>query len=306
MPQLDLMDTTDTSITLRLGGLGNPATSSYYSYIAISKTTSPSETTQIWGSVSYGSSGNYYTANVTFYGLNPGTSYSFRGDATPNGSTMRSFYGTFSTTGSQADTTSPTVSITNYNGANNITISWSAYDNVALRSSNTYALYISGRDNSNLSFVQYVGLGTSSYTFNTDANGEQFANNSLYLVRVVAVDSSGNTGYAERFVTVIKTKPSFSWSYPKASGSSFNIYATEWNNLLDKVNEFRQYKGLSAINTFTYAYSGMEFTASMMNQPINIINTMSPNTSTPSVKVKGDSIFASDINRLRDSLNSIP
>lgn len=101
MAFLELGARTDTSITLRLAGLSNPATSTYYEYIAISKMTSPSVTNPIWGSVNYSDGNGYYTANVTFSGLTPGTSYDFRGDATPVGSYMRSEYGVFSTTASR-------------------------------------------------------------------------------------------------------------------------------------------------------------------------------------------------------------
>lgn len=484
---LEFIGSTETSITLRLAGLGNPATSSYYSYIAISKTTSPTETQAIWGSVNYSDGNGYYTANVTFYGLSPGTSYSFRGDATPNGSFMRSEYGTFSTSsppnpgtpsislwsndhdsitlqvttgantqyvefdyywvdgtvnatmsagsygtyyhniegltpntaytidcratsgglvsmwsnqvnvttspaptpsvpsinshsvsgktatfnitagtntdylyiekswesgetianvtsggtynisltpplyGTQywirvrgenagtfgsysnyyyfntgADTTPPSVSITNHDGSNAITIYWSASDDGQLRASNTYALYISGKGNSTLSFVQYVGLGSNSFTFSLDGNGSPLANGGVYLVRVVATDSYNNTAYSERYVTVTKTRPSnFSWTYAKTSGAVFNLYASEWNGLLDRINEFREYKGFTNITTFNYASPGADFYASQFNQAVNGINSMSPQTQAPPTVSPDDDIYASSLNTLVSSLNSI-
>lgn len=129
MAFLELGARTESSITLRLAGLSNPATSSSYDYIAISKMTSPTETNPIWGSVNYSDGNGYYTANVTFSGLSPGTSYDFRGDATPTGSYMRSYYGVFSTTNNRPNNFSWT-NIKSSEAAYNLTpAEWNAFLN---------------------------------------------------------------------------------------------------------------------------------------------------------------------------------
>lgn len=57
----------------------------------------------------------------------------------------------------------------------------------------------------------------------------------------------------------------FAWTYDKVQGGEFNLTAAEWNGLADKINEFRQYRGLSAYS-FSTAYSGSSFMAYMYNQ----------------------------------------
>ncbi|WP_338592052.1 hypothetical protein V6669_06760 [Paenibacillus sp. Y5S-9] len=102
-----------------------------------------------------------------------------------------------------------------------------------------------------------------------------------------------------------KARPAnFEWDTAKNAGSDFNITAAEWNRLTSKVNEFRLYKGISNY-TFTRAVQGADFKATYYNDVISIINTMSPTTAIPSSKIAGDSILASDINRIRNSVNSI-
>lgn len=214
-----------------------------------------------------------------------------------------------------ADTTPPTVSINSHNGVNAITINWSASDNVALRSADTFGLYISGPNNNTLAFKQYVNLGTNTFTFQSDGAGNPLVVGAVYLTRVVAVDSSNNTSSADRYVTYSKSRPSnFAWTYPKVKGQSFNLTYTEWNNFLSTINEFREYKGYSRINTFTYAVKDANFTAKQFNQAVNIINSMSPPTAPPGTKVGisdvtdpklADDILASDLNGLVTSLNSI-
>jgi hypothetical protein len=67
---------------------------------------------------------------------------------------------------------------------------------------------------------------------------------------------------------------------------SRTLTANEWNDLLDKINEFREYKGLvtrffnrgitsGAINGF------IELTADSFNAAINVTNEMSPQISVP-------------------------
>lgn len=107
------------------------------------------------------------------------------------------------------------------------------------------------------------------------------------------------------FTTLPPPRPSnFSWTYSKTSGGDFNLLASEWNNLISKVNDFRQYKGLSSYS-FTTASSGADFAAFYFNQAVTAISAMSPPTSSPSSVSSGQDIYASYLNGLVDSLNSI-
>jgi len=105
--------------------------------------------------------------------------------------------------------------------------------------------------------------------------------------------------------TAPNPRPSnFSWTYTKSSGSNFNLYAFEWNNFFAKINEFRAYKNLSNYS-FTTAYSGYDFYAYMYNQAVTAISNMSPSISLPPTRNSGNIIYATNINQLVTSLNSI-
>ena len=97
----------------------------------------------------------------------------------------------------------------------------------------------------------------------------------------------------------------FVWNTPKISGDpTTNLLASEWNALCAKINEFRQYKSLSNYS-FTNVTSGGIFYASLFNEVRNNIYDISPPISPPTTKSPGNIIYASDINLLKDSLNSI-
>jgi hypothetical protein len=275
------------------------------------------------------SSNSYYTeisgANNTTYGhgtYTNGNSMVFTTDNNSNAFVNNSVYTVRVTaydTRNQATATTravtftkpvdnpPTVSINTWDGVNAITIAWTASDDNGIRSSNSYYAEISGANNTTYGNGLYTN--GSSWTFSLDGTSSAFVVNSTYTARVTAYDNDtpSKATATTRAVKFTRSKPStFNWDVAKVSGNSFNLSAVEWNNLLNKVNEFRQYRGLQNVSTFTYASSGGVFTADMFDQAINIINTMSPATSTPALKNKGDTIYASDINKLRDSLNSIP
>lgn len=116
-----------------------------------------------------------------------------------------------------------------------------------------------------------------------------------------------NVNYYTYNVTVTYTsiprRPiDFSWNTSKVSGGNFNLTASEWNGLCNKVNEFRVYKNYNEA-TFTIAYSNSDFLASMFNEVRNATAVLS--ASVPSTKSKGDDINASDLNQLVSALNSV-
>lgn len=98
--------------------------------------------------------------------------------------------------------------------------------------------------------------------------------------------------------------PDFSWDTSKISGSNFNLTASEWTRLQNRINDFRTYKGLDYYS-FTNVYSGDLVEAYLYRQAVSSISDMSPPTSPPPNRYTGDVIFANDIDRLRVSLDSI-
>ena len=97
----------------------------------------------------------------------------------------------------------------------------------------------------------------------------------------------------------------FSWTYDKSSGGSFNLTATEWNNLCSNINAVRVYKGLS-VYSFTTASSGNIFYASMYNEAVDAIQGISGYGAYLSTVSSNSIIYASQMNSLVSELNAIP
>jgi len=115
------------------------------------------------------------------------------------------------------------------------------------------------------------------------------------------------SGYFTAMTTGTKPNPrpsNFSWTYTKSSGSNFNLYASEWNAFFIKINEFRAYKNLSEYS-FSVANTGYDFYAFMYNQAITAISSMNPSIALPPTRNSGNIIYATNINQLVSSLNSI-
>lgn len=202
-----------------------------------------------------------------------------------------------------ADTTPPSVRITSTSGDNTVSVQWTASDNEEL---SYFHLFISSPGGTSLTLKATLSASSRSYSFLSDANGNTLRPGEQYYIRVRAYDTNGNSSDSSTYVTVSRPRPSeFYWTYTKSSGVNFNLAAFEWNNLLDKINEFRIYKGYSPINTFDRAYSGGSFFAVQFNQAVNIINTMGPPVSPPTSKYSGDVIYAEYLLRLRNALNSV-
>lgn len=102
-----------------------------------------------------------------------------------------------------------------------------------------------------------------------------------------------------------KPRPSnFYWYTAKNSGGSFDVSAYEWNSLCSRINEFRRYKGYTDYY-FSYVFSGDQFMAYQFNEARNAINSLNPPTSVPSSANSNSIIYATDLNRLVNALNSI-
>ena len=123
----------------------------------------------------------------------------------------------------------------------------------------------------------------------------------LYASALVPSEKWYEAG-SRTFTTQTGRPTDFSWSYPKTSGVLFHLTALEWNQFTAKINSFRIYKNLSTIS-FTTAYTGNPFTAAMYMQARAAIAAMNPYA--PPFRSSGDTVYASDLNGLRDALNNI-
>jgi Fibronectin type III domain len=245
---------------------------------------------------------SYTGTSYTITGLSNYTSYDFKVYAQNSGGngTPSYLYGVRT-----KDGIPPTVNITAYDGDGRIYFTWSASDNGSgIRSSNPYYVEITNANGGTYGNGAYTS--NNYYSFLTDGEGKQFINGARYYVRVFAYDNENNVSqYASVQITYTQARPpDWEWHTPKISGNQFSLTANEWNSFCTKINQFRQYKNKSDYS-FTTAISGGNFYAYMFNEARNAINEMSPSISVPSAKSSGDIIYASDLNRLRDSLNSI-
>lgn len=233
----------------------------------------------------YGSSGRY-----TFSGLNAGTTYSFGVKAYDIYSNTSSMVNYSARTSSNAP---PTISswYATQIGENSVTMYVAASDDEFISG---YWFYLNG------SSVSTTSEGNGRYTF------YNLKPNTSYTFGVKVYDGDGaQSSLSSYSATTKKNRPDeFVWDNGKYSGYAFNVTANEWTRLCTRVNEFRFYKGLSN-SVFTAVKKGDVFKASHYKELVNAIKAMSPPTSVPNIREAGDTIYASDINRLKDSLNSI-
>ena len=162
----------------------------------------------------------------------------------------------------------------------------------------TYASYQSGTR-----IVTWTGLFAGlQYKFNA---------RTYYTYNSVALDSVYWSN--DLYVTTTSRPDNFSWTTPKVQGDpATNLTATEWNALCIRINEFRQYKGLSTIS-FTILSSGGFFYASNLNEarnaiyPMNSVGLFSTRLGISDVVDPNDAddLLASDLNALVSCLNAI-
>lgn len=113
----------------------------------------------------------------------------------------------------------------------------------------------------------------------------------------------GTTYSKTTAVTVAATRPgTFSWTNAKVKNQPFNITAEEWNRLQTNINAVRQYKGYGDYS-FTSAVRGAVFRASHYNQIVYAIRECGGTGM--GTATAGNTIYAADINTLRDKINGI-
>ena len=92
------------------------------------------------------------------------------------------------------------------------------------------------------------------------------------------------------------------WYSTIASGRIIDLSASEWNDFCDRINEFRDYDGLSQYD-FTRVYRGDPIEASFINEARSAIEDISTSGRVPSRVYSGDPIAADIFLDLRDALN---
>lgn len=238
--------------------------------------------------------------SVTFSGYNGGTTHTFQVIAydTSSNYTQRTY--SFTTQSAPGDTTVPTVNITGEShGSNWIAVNWNASDNVGVTKVEFYANSV------------FYGSTTSStsgtYQFNN------LNQNTQYTIEVRAYDAAGNQNKAfmNVFTDYVVPRPdNFAWDTAKTSGAVFNVTASEWNRLLNRINDFLTYKNLAIWDWSGGVSSGTTFYASVgapcYNNVIDAISDLPGRTvALPPKASSGGTIYASWLNALRDSLNSV-
>lgn len=184
------------------------------------------------------------------------------------------------------------------------------------------------------------GTGYTTYTFSGTRSFTVLGGKNLYIYDIVkfqsgydlpwtfkitgttssssSIETSGTTSVINNNIyptsnctiqvtaTAIGTRPDdWSWDSTIRSGSAIAITAAEWNDFCTRINEFREYAGLSSYS-FTTVRSGTTISAAIVNQARTAINAISGHGTLPSAAVSGGAITASFFNTLVSALNSIP
>lgn len=209
------------------------------------------------------------------------------------------------------DETKPTIVITSATATNGITLIWSSNDSHS--GLNHFQVYISSANGTDHSYKATVSASARIYTSTTDGNGLPLQVGSTYRIGIRAYDNAGNYSgivYVDR--TIISSKPdNWKWtsradSYGNKLSGDFSMLGKEWNDFCKRINDFRKYKNSSLGDyPFTTAISGYDFTHTQYNEVKNAIDALNPSITIPSYKAKDDAVRLDDINRLKDSLNSI-
>lgn len=211
--------------------------------------------------------------------------------------------------------TAPSLNFSAIDGFNAVTCTFSGFDQEALRATNTYGLQISGPNDTSYGAQVFYTDATPNksftYSFLKDSVGNSLTVGKTYTVRIILYDSEGATSTAVKSVVYSKSRPAnFAWTNSKSASGPYNLTAAEWNSFLDRVNDFREYKGKPAYSfNRTVTGSGSTgyviLTYNAFNSAVSGINELAPPTSPPNTVNTGNRVTAYHFTRLRDSLNSI-
>lgn len=98
------------------------------------------------------------------------------------------------------------------------------------------------------------------------------------------------------------------WRSNVQKGSRLSLPAGEWNQFIDRIEEFADYKGVRLSSRYladAYASSGSQMLASQGRAACYLIGQLSPSVAPPPPVYAGDVITAAFFLDLRSSLNSI-
>lgn len=241
-----------------------------------------------------------YSKYAEFTGLQYGVAYTVEVRAYYSSSNYGNYEFGYTCTTSPAQ---PRFTATSRNGV--ITVSYNLTDE-----SNVSYVYINLYDSNNSSVIQTKTLtsASGSFSYNKVSDGTYYIRAQSVFVyggsNLYCVDDYGDRYTLTKSITVSSRPASFSWTYSKTAGADFNLKATEWNSFTSKINEFRDWKGLSDYS-FTTAVKGNTFTAAMFNQAVTAINAMYSNNPLSSVS-KGSTVTAYILNNIVSVLNNVP
>lgn len=164
-----------------------------------------------------------------------------------------------------------------------------------------------------------IAAGSSSsdsqYFINLSPNTTYYITATVYYSSTPTSGVDSSTTFGESFTTDPAPEPDpdpepdprpdyFYWDTNKVSGASFNLTANEWNRLCSNINLVRNYLGYTTYS-FQSVKQGDTFTASHYNEVANAINGMYEYTGYISNVSSGQTIYASQLNSLRDAINSL-
>ncbi|MDN4609116.1 hypothetical protein [Sporosarcina highlanderae] len=194
--------------------------------------------------------------------------------------------------------------------ANNLLeVSFSVGNSAYLRNSNSIAVYLSGANNTTQHFQGYLSSSSRYWSGSRDGAGSPLVVGATYTIWVFAYNTSGASSGTSDSAKYTKPRPAdFTWTNSKTSGAAYNLTAAEWGALLDRINEFRAYKGLVTRDFNRSTTSGIINNyvvplASSFNMARNAILDMNP--SVPSLVTSNTIISASQLNELVRALNNI-
>ena len=169
-------------------------------------------------------------------------------------------------------------------------------------------------------FIDGTSSGTDTLSAGATSSSSQYFVNltpgTTYSISATIHYSSTPTSGVDSSVTVSGSfttesepepdpRPSFfGWSNAKVSGGNFNLTASEWNYLMENINDVRVWCGQSRYD-YTSASAGAVFTAAMFNQAVAAINGITKYTGSLATASAGEKIYASQLNGLRDAINSV-
>lgn len=154
--------------------------------------------------------------------------------------------------------------------------------------------------------VAVIAEANPGYIFNGFSTSPALTWTQVFAPNMVMFNMPrSNVSITANFVSAQTRPAKFYWTYSKAQGGSFNLTATEWNNLCANINSVRAYKGLTAYS-FTTAYTGNIFYAYMYNQAVEAIQGVDGYGSYLSAVTSKSTITAYHMNILVSELNAIP